>query len=122
AVPIFSRAVNDHAANLNEGLGFVSAGTIYPTAPDWLLVILPEGQAAPKPSAGKITVQMVRNFEDMAKIYAIRSSTYLAEQFCLYSEEFDGNDFCSTQFIGYVDGDPAGCIRMRYFGDFVKLE
>lgn len=122
AVPIFSRAVNDHAANLNEGLGFVRAGTIYPTAPDWLLVILPEGQAAPKPSAGKITVKMVRNFEDMAKIYAIRSSTYLAEQFCLYSEEFDGNDFCSTQFIGYVDGDPAGCIRMRYFGDFVKLE
>lgn len=122
AVPIFSRAVNDHAANLNRGLGFVQASTIYPNAPDWLLVILPEGKAPQAVSPSKISVRMVRNFEDMAMIYAIRSSTYLAEQFCLYSEEFDGNDFCSTQFIGFVDGDPAGCIRMRYFGDFVKLE
>lgn len=118
-VPFFSRAVTDHSRSVSEGLGFMSAKEVYPGAPDWLLVILPE---AMKSQPSVITVKMVRNFEDMAKIYAIRSSTYLAEQFCLYSEEFDGNDFCSTQFIGYVDGDPAGCIRMRYFGDFVKLE
>jgi predicted GNAT family N-acyltransferase len=118
AVPVFSRAASDHARRLHAGLGFEPAQTVYPGAPDWLLVILPERSR----SAGKLTVRMVRNFEDMATIYAIRASTYLAEQFCLYSEEFDGNDFCSTQFIGYVDGDPAGCIRMRYFADFVKLE
>jgi predicted GNAT family N-acyltransferase len=121
AVPIFSRAVNDHAANLNEGLGFERATAVYGNAPDWLLVILPQGYLDAR-STGKVTIKMVRNFEDMATILAIRSATYLAEQFCLYSEEFDGNDFCSTQFIGYVDGDPAGCIRMRYFAGFVKLE
>jgi predicted GNAT family N-acyltransferase len=118
-VPFFSRAVTDQSRSVSEGLGFEPANSVYPGAPDWLLVILPEATKAHVPVT---TVKMVRNFEDMATIYAIRSATYLAEQFCLYSEEFDGNDFCSTQFIGFIDGDPAGCIRMRYFADFVKLE
>ena len=48
----------------------------------------------------------------MAKIFSIRAATYLSEQPCLYSEEFDGNDFCASHLIGYVDGDPAGCVRM----------
>jgi predicted GNAT family N-acyltransferase len=52
----------------------------------------------------------------------LRSATYLAEQFCTYAEEFDGNDLCATQFLGNVDGDAAGCIRLRWFGDFAKLE
>lgn len=37
-------------------------------------------------------------------------------------EEFDGNDFCATHFLGEIDGEPAGCIRVRYFADFVKIE
>lgn len=56
------------------------------------------------------------------KVVSIRSATYIAEQFCRYDEEFDGNDLCATQFLGHVDGDAAGCIRLRYFGDFAKLE
>lgn len=121
AIPFFSRAVTDQSASVSEGLGFQSARAIYPNAPEWLLVILPEG-FVPKRHQPEITVRMVRTFEDMAMMQAIRSATYLAEQFCLYAEEFDGNDFCSTHFIGFVDGDPAGSIRMRYFADFVKLE
>ncbi len=70
----------------------------------------------------KIDVRRSGSFEDMAMIFAVRSATYINEQFCLYSEEFDGNDFCATRLIGFIDGDPAGSIRMRYFGDFVKVE
>jgi len=58
----------------------------------------------------------------LAHVISIRSATYLAEQFPLYAEEFDGNDFCATHLVGYIDGDPAGAIRMRYFGDFAKVE
>lgn len=114
--PIFSRAINWHAERLNQSIGFEPALRSYPTAPDWLLVL------HPKPLAPKLSVEIVRSFDDMAQIYAVRSATYMAEQFCLYSEEFDGNDFCATQFIGRVDGDAAGCIRLRYFHDFVKVE
>ena len=127
--PLFSRAVTDHAARLNAAMGFEPANLVYPGAPDWLLVVLPQAEMVParapiavRPPAPKIEVRPVRSFEDMAMIFAVRSSTYISEQFCLYSEEFDGNDFCATHLIGFIDGDPAGCIRMRYFGDFVKVE
>jgi predicted GNAT family N-acyltransferase len=46
----------------------------------------------------------------------------MAEQECPFDEEFDGNDFCATHFLGEIDGEPAGCIRVRYFAGFVKLE
>src|SRR5262249_23308204 len=39
-----------------------------------------------------------------------------------YDEEFDGNDFTATHLIGYVGSEPAGCMRIRYFSDFAKLE
>ncbi|CUS46852.1 MAG: GNAT family N-acetyltransferase [Pseudomonadota bacterium] len=127
--PLFSRASTEHSMRIHTTMGFQQASQIYPGAPDWLLVVLPEGEMVParkemtvRPPAPKIEVRPVRSFEDMAMIFAVRSSTYISEQFCLYSEEFDGNDFCATHLIGFIDGDPAGCIRMRYFGDFVKVE
>jgi GNAT superfamily N-acetyltransferase len=46
----------------------------------------------------------------------------MAEQFPLYSEEFDGNDFCASQMLATVDDDAAGCMRIRWFGDFAKIE
>jgi len=124
-LPIFSRAATLASEQLQLALGFFRAREIFPNAPDWLLVALPEGTMPSPASEGRplsLEVEIVRTFEDLAKIFAIRSATYIAEQFCTYEEEFDGNDFCSTQLLGLVDGDPAGCIRLRYFGDFAKLE
>ncbi|MBC8242544.1 MAG: GNAT family N-acetyltransferase [Alphaproteobacteria bacterium] len=70
----------------------------------------------------KIEVSVVRNQEDWAKVIAIRAIVYIHEQQCPYDEEFDGNDFCGTQFIGTVDGEPAGTLRVRYFADCAKFE
>lgn len=70
----------------------------------------------------KLSVKVVRTVEDMMKITAIRAAVYMAEQDCPYEEEFDGNDFCATHLIGYVDGEPVACLRMRYFGGFAKME
>lgn len=121
--PLFSRAVTEQAAQLNAAMGFQSAAQVYPGAPEWLLVVLPErDMPVPAVRAPRIEVLPARSFGDMAKIFSIRAATYLSEQPCLYSEEFDGNDFCASHLIGYVDGDPAGCVRMRYFGGFVKVE
>lgn len=124
-VPIFSRAANPASDKLQRSVGFMDARSLYPAAPDWLLVALPEGQIrSRRPSEEPIRteVEIVRTMEGLTKIFALRAATYIAEQFCLYTEEFDGNDFCATQFLGTVDGDAAGCIRLRYFGDFAKLE
>ena len=67
-------------------------------------------------------VKVARCLGDMMKIVSIRSAVFLSEQECPYSEEFDGNDFCSTHFIGYVGNEPAACLRARFFSDFAKLE
>ena len=74
-------------------------------------------------AVGKRTsVRIARNFNDLMTITAIRSAVYLAEQDCPIEEEFDGNDFCAAHFIGYVGDEPVGCLRVRFFGDFAKVE
>lgn len=73
-------------------------------------------------TSGHVHVGVARSIEDMAKVFSVRSATFQAEQACPYEEEFDGNDFCATQLLAYVGDDPAACIRIRYFGDFAKLE
>lgn len=121
---IFTRGVTEQSESLHLWLGFQRAKAFYPQAPDWLLVALPERSAdgTATPHKPVIEIRQVRSFEELAHVISIRSATYLAEQFPLYAEEFDGNDFCATHLVGYIDGDPAGAVRMRYFGDFVKLE
>src|SRR6266404_5330455 len=47
---------------------------------------------------------------------------YLAEQDCPIEEEFDGNDLVAAHFIGFVGTEPAGCLRVRFFGEFAKVE
>ena len=70
----------------------------------------------------RCSVHIARGFDDLAKVYAIRAAVFLAEQECPYDEEFDGNDICAMHFVGFVGDEPAGVLRARFFGDFVKLE
>ena len=74
------------------------------------------------PATPRRDIRIARSLEDMAKIISIRAATYMSEQRCPYAEEFDGNDFCGMHFIGYQNGEPAGCLRARFFADFAKLE
>jgi predicted GNAT family N-acyltransferase len=69
-----------------------------------------------------LSVTVVRTLEDMTRAIAIRGAVYMAEQKCPYEEEFDGNDFSATHLLGYVGKEPAGCLRIRYFADFAKIE
>ena len=65
---------------------------------------------------------VVHDIADLMKVAAIRSAVYIGEQNCPYAEEFDGNDFSATHLLAYVNNEPAGCMRLRYFGSFAKLE
>jgi predicted GNAT family N-acyltransferase len=67
-------------------------------------------------------VRIARGFDDLLMVYSVRSAVYIAEQECPFAEEFDGNDHCATHLIGLVNGEPAGCIRIRFFYDFAKIE
>lgn len=69
-----------------------------------------------------ITVSVVSSQEGLAQAFSIRSQVYIAEQKCPYEEEFDGNDFCATHIVAYVDGEPGGTLRLRWFHDYAKFE
>lgn len=120
-VPIFSRATNPHSAHLQDNCGFLPARQFYPDCPEGLLVVFPQ-RSIPQVARPTAEVRIARSVEDIFKVFAVRSATYMAEQYCTYEEEFDGNDFCSTQFLGLIDGDAAGCVRLRFFNGFAKLE
>jgi predicted GNAT family N-acyltransferase len=80
------------------------------------------GAVARRQSNRRTEVRIARSFDDLLMVYSVRSAVYIAEQECPFAEEFDGNDHCATHFIGFIKGEPAGCIRARFFHDFVKLE
>jgi predicted GNAT family N-acyltransferase len=71
---------------------------------------------------GEIAVTVVHTIEEFMRMVSIRSAAFIAEQECPYLEEFDGNDFASTHLLAYLGNEPIGCLRIRFFADFAKIE
>jgi predicted GNAT family N-acyltransferase len=120
----FSKGTTVRSAAILSKLGFIDARLIYPQATAGMMVLLSVRSAPPQQREMRKpwVIRQVRTMEELTHVIAIRAATYIAEQFPLHAEEFDGNDFCATHFVGYVDGDPAAAIRLRWFHDFVKIE
>jgi predicted GNAT family N-acyltransferase len=77
---------------------------------------------APFYENGSTAIRVADSVTDLMQVVAIRAAVFLAEQSCPYKEEFDGNDFCALHLIASVGGEPAACLRVRFFADFAKLE
>ncbi len=75
-----------------------------------------------RPGSRAISIRIARDPNDLMLVTAIRAAVYLAEQDCPIEEEFDGNDLVAAHFIGFVGKEPAGCLRVRFFGEFAKVE
>jgi len=131
-VDVYSWSINSEAARFVEGMGFRLAPKLAgSTAPQFHLFrrSRPRHQEAtlcalptrhvPEPY---LSVRVARTIDDFMRAAVIRGAVFIGEQKCPYDEEFDGNDFSATHLIGYVGNEPAGCLRIRYFSDFVKLE
>jgi predicted GNAT family N-acyltransferase len=131
-VDLYSWSINAEAARFVEGMGFRRApklaGSSAPQfhmfrrsdrTPHQLVAAPPLAQIPEEP---KLTVRVARTIDDLMRAVAIRGAAYIGEQECPYDEEFDGNDFSATHLIGYVGDEPAGCLRIRYFADFAKVE
>lgn len=122
-VPLFTSAATPASARLFASLGFAHARDHFPDADEDVLVVFrAEREPERKAPAPVTTTRVSRTIEDIMKVFSIRAATYMNEQSCPYDEEFDGNDFCAAHILGEINGEPAGCIRIRFFGDFVKIE
>jgi predicted GNAT family N-acyltransferase len=128
-VDIYSRPNTEAGIHFNHGMGFIPGCTIGDIeAPNvWKFRREPERPLYDSyiPGAGKKTVgiTVARSFDDLMRVTAIRNAVYIGEQECPYEEEYDGNDLAaSTHFLAYIGDEPVGCMRMRFFADFVKFE
>lgn len=79
-------------------------------------------RAVPPDAYHSYKADVVRTLDGYHQVSAIRSAVFLSEQHCPYEEEFDGNDFCATHLLLSTGGRPVGTLRIRWFGDFAKLE
>lgn len=70
----------------------------------------------------KLGVKVAHTVHELMVSASIRGAAYVGERMLPVYDDMDGNDLSATHLIGYVGDDPAGCIRIRYFADFVKLE
>jgi predicted GNAT family N-acyltransferase len=132
AADLFARAVTDDGRRILEGTGFVSGAAFKGLSAPHLhmyrraqrgteVTPLYDGYKGSAKSQD-LSVTIARSFEDMARVTSIRSAVYIGEQECPYDEEYDGNDFSATHLIGYIGNEPAGCLRVRFFADFAKIE
>jgi len=70
-----------------------------------------------------LTVRVARTMDDVQKIAVVRALVYMREQACPYEEEFDGNDLAgATHLIAEAGSEPLGCLRLRWFNGFAKVE
>jgi predicted GNAT family N-acyltransferase len=81
-----------------------------------------EPDRKPEARPAVVATKVAHSIEEMMQAFAVRAAVFLSELACPYTEEFDGNDFTATHFLGYVGGEPASTCRIRYFSDFAKLE
>jgi predicted GNAT family N-acyltransferase len=127
-INLYSRPNTDAGRKYNEVLGAVQGVVIDGiNAPDvWMFSRAPAlplyDSYVPGAAAGRLGITVARSMEDLSRVIAIRSAVYIGEQACPYEEEYDGNDLAATHLIAYIGDEPAGCLRLRFFADFVKIE
>jgi predicted GNAT family N-acyltransferase len=137
-IDLYTRTVTPEGQRYTESLGFkqgVRINGVY--AP--LLYIYSRAKPATRfsptksnvplydsyPTHGKkddLSVTVARSLDDLMRVINIRSAVYVAEQESPFDEEYDGNDLSAMHLLGYVGDEPAGCLRIRYFADFAKIE
>jgi len=128
-VDLYTRPNTPDGFRFNETLGLKKGAKIGPNFVPYLYVFSRAPRTIPIYDShhadvrdGEITVSVVRTLDDLMRAVSMRTSVYVEAQACPYEEEFDGNDLSATHMLGYVGGELAGCLRIRFFADFAKLE
>ena len=74
------------------------------------------------PGNKRISARVVSTNDEMQMVVAIRASVFLGKPGWTYEHTFDANDFTATHIIGFINGEPSGTVRVRWFADFARIE
>jgi predicted GNAT family N-acyltransferase len=128
-VNLYSRPNTPEGVRYNDALGFKKSPVIGGIVAPHLYAFERAPQRPPLydsfregACAEGLSVKVARSFDDLMRVVSIRSAVYIGEQECPYDEEYDGNDMSGTHLLGFVGEEPAGCVRIRFFAEFAKIE
>ncbi len=66
--------------------------------------------------------RIVTTQEEMNKAFAVRAIVFGEEQSCPWDVDFDGQDLSAVHVLGEIEGQPIATGRLRFLGEYVKLE
>ena len=66
--------------------------------------------------------KIVTTLDDLIKTFMIRAIVFIEEQQVDYNEEVDEHEYSALHILGEIDGEPAACGRIRFLGEYAKLE
>ncbi len=70
----------------------------------------------------RIKTTVVTNAEQQRDAFLVRAVSFAEEGKIPLRVIADGNDFQATHFVAYIDDEPIGSARVRWFRDFAKFE
>lgn len=66
--------------------------------------------------------RLCTTLDDFSKALMVRAIVFLEEQQVAYAEEVDDLEFSALHIIGEIGGEPMAAARMRFLGEYAKLE
>ncbi|MDZ7371175.1 MAG: GNAT family N-acetyltransferase [candidate division KSB1 bacterium] len=63
-----------------------------------------------------------KTMDDLIKVFIVRAIVFIGEQHCPYGEEIDEFEPISLHFLGEIEGEPIAAARLRFPGNYAKLE
>jgi predicted GNAT family N-acyltransferase len=66
--------------------------------------------------------RIAESFDDLVKASVVRGIVFLGEQHTSYAIEKDEHEQVAVHVLGEIDGEPVAAGRIRFLGEFAKLE
>ncbi len=70
----------------------------------------------------KVRFCVASNQQEVLHALSIRAIVYAEDGNVPMNLALDGNDYCATHALIYLDDEPIGGLRVRWFRDFAKIE
>jgi hypothetical protein len=69
-----------------------------------------------------VTTKLVSTMDERQMVIAVRAAVYLGKPGWDYAHTFDPNDHCAAHLLTFVNHEPAGTVRVRWFAKFARIE
>ena len=76
----------------------------------------------PETDDKSITIRIARDLHDLSLVTAVRPAVISPSRIARTRRSSTATTLVAAHFIGFVGKEPVACLRVRFFGDFAKVE